>query len=317
MKIGIVGSGMVGSTSAYALIMSGIGREIVLVDKDDKRVRAEVADLNHAVPFSNPLTVRAGRYPDLKGARLVVISAGVSQEPGESRLDLLKRNADVFREIVPSILDHAPEAILVVATNPVDIMTHLAARYAAEYDIPSPRVLGSGTTLDTARFRFLLGDRLGVDPPHVHAYVVGEHGDSEVLAWSLIRIGALELDAFCDRQGICLGDEDREEIDDATRNAAAKIIDGKGATYYGIGAAVAKIADVILHDQRSILTVTTPTDMVEGVSDVSVSLPHLVGGDGVLADFPLTAMSDEEKAALARSARVVRVAIDEIGNSRD
>ncbi len=317
MKIGIVGSGMVGSTSAYALIMSGIGREIVLVDKDDKRVRAEVADLNHAVPFSNPLTVRAGRYPDLKGARLVVISAGVSQEPGESRLDLLKRNADVFREIVPSILDHAPEAILVVATNPVDIMTHLAARYAAEYDIPSPRVLGSGTTLDTARFRFLLGDRLGVDPPHVHAYVVGEHGDSEVLAWSLIRVGALELDAFCDRQGICLSDEDREEIDDATRNAAAKIIDGKGATYYGIGAAVAKIADVILHDQRSILTVTTPTDMVEGVSDVSVSLPHLVGGDGVLADFPLTAMSDEEKAALARSARVVRVAIDEIGNSRD
>jgi L-lactate dehydrogenase len=314
MKIGIVGSGMVGSTSAYAMIMSGIGREIVLVDKNEKRVSAEVADLNHAVPFSNPLTVRAGGYPDLKGAKLVVISAGVSQKPGESRLDLLKRNAAVFREIVPSILRHAPDTLLVVATNPVDIMTHLAARYAAEHDIPSHRVLGTGTTLDTARFRFLLGDRLGVDPPHVHAYVVGEHGDSEVLAWSLIRVGAMELDAFCDRQDICLTDDDRAEIDDATRNAAAQIIDGKGATYYGIGSAVAKIADVILHDQRSVLTVTTPTDTVEGVADVTVSMPHLVGGDGVLADFPLTAMSDDEKEALARSARVVRVAIDEINS---
>ncbi len=315
MKIGIVGCGMVGSTGAYALIMSGIGREIVLVDKNEERVQAEVDDLNHAVPFSNPLTVRGGQYEDLKGCRLVVISAGVSQKPGESRLDLLKRNAAVFREVVPSILKHAGDTILVVATNPVDIMTHLAARYAGESGLAASRVFGSGTTLDTARFRSLLGHRLGVDAPHVHAYVVGEHGDSEVLVWSLVRIGAVKLDEYCDRQGICLEEKDRQEVDGGVRNAAARIINGKGATYYGIGAALAKIADVILHDQRSILTVTTPMKTVAGVSDVSVSMPHLVGGDGVMADFPLTAMEDSEQEALSASARVIRKAIEDLGEA--
>lgn len=312
MRIGIVGSGMVGATGAYAMIMAGIGREIILVDRDADRLQAEVDDLNHAVPFASPLTVKAGDYPDLAGSRLVVISAGVSQKPGESRLDLLKRNAAVFREIVPAILAQAPDAVLVVATNPVDIMTHLAARYAAEHGVPSSRVLGSGTTLDTARFRFTLGARLGVDAPHVHAYVVGEHGDSEVLAWSATRIGALHLEDFCDQQGICLESADRKAIDETVRGAAGRIIAGKGATYYGIGSALAKIADVIIHDQRSILTVTTPLDEIEGVRDVSVSTPHLVGGAGVLANFPLAGMSPDERSALSNSARVVRDAIDDI-----
>src|SRR4029453_13763227 len=181
MKIGIVGCGMVGSTSAYALVMSGVGREIVLVDLNRARAEAEAHDIYHAVPFAHPLTVRAGDYPDLAGARVVVITGGVAQKPGEPRLQLLQRNAEVFRQIVPSVLQHAPDAVLLVVTNPVDIMTHLAAHFAARFGVAGTRVLGTGTTLDTARFRALLGRHFGVDAHHVHAYVIGEHGDSEIL----------------------------------------------------------------------------------------------------------------------------------------
>ena len=192
MKIGIVGTGMVGSTAAYALVMRGVGREIVLVDIDKKRAQAEADDIFHAVPFAHSLEVRAGEYADLVGSRVIVLAAGVSMRPGETRLQLLDRNAAIFADVVPSVLRHAPEAVLLVATNPVDIMTHLAARYAAEQGVPPGRVIGSGTTLDTARFRVLLGRHLGVDPQHVHAYVVGEHGDSEVLTWSLATVGVVD-----------------------------------------------------------------------------------------------------------------------------
>jgi len=311
MKIGIVGSGFVGATAAYALIMQGIGREIVLVDKNEKKAESEANDLFHAVPFSNPLEVHKGDYKDLKGCRLVILSAGVSQKPGESRLDLLKRNAAIFGEVVPSVLESAPETVLVVATNPLDIMTHLAAKFASERGVPESRVLGTGTMLDTARFRVLLGKKLGVDSQHVHGYVVGEHGDSEVLTWSLVTIGGMNLENFCNRLDICFDDVPMKEIDDSVRNAAYRIIDGKGATYYGIGSALAKVADVILHDQRSILTVSSPTKDVEGVQDVSVSLPRLVGGEGVITSFPLP-LSGKEKEDLRKSAETVREAIDQL-----
>ncbi len=311
MKIGIVGSGMVGSTAAYALIMRGIGRRIVLVDRNQNRAEAESNDLWHAVPFASPLTVEHGDYPDLKGSRLVIISAGVSQKPGESRLDLLKRNAAVFREVVPNVLENAPHAILVVATNPLDIMTHLAALYASEYGIKSNRVLGSGTMLDTARFRSLLGENIGIDPQHVHAHVIGEHGDSEILVWSLVTVGSLHLAEYCSQKGIRLDDEMKKGIDDQVRNAAYTIINGKGATYYGIGSALAKLADVILHDQRSILTVSTPSEQVAGIKNVTVSLPRVVGGDGVLSTLKLP-LDQQESSALKKSARLVREAIDGI-----
>ena len=311
MKVGIIGSGFVGSTAAYAMIMKGVGREIVLVDKNTERAQAEANDLYHAVPFSNPLQIRQGDYADLKGSRLVIISAGVSQKPGESRLDLLKRNASVFREVVPSILESAPNAVLVVATNPLDIMTHLTAHYAADFDVPESRVFGTGTMLDTARYRSLLGRELGVDSQHVHGYVVGEHGDSEVLTWSLVTIGGMHLEDFCKHHNVCFEEENRKKIDDQVRNAAYGIIQGKGATYYGIGSALAKVADVILHDQRSILTVSSPGEEVEGVEHVSVSLPRLVGGQGVISTFPLP-LSEEETEALKKSAETVRKAIEEI-----
>lgn len=312
MKIGIIGSGMVGSTAAYAMVMRGIGREIVLVDRNAARAQAEADDILHAVPFAHPLHVSAGGYEDLAGSRVVIITAGVGQRPGETRLQLLERNAAIFQDIVGQVLTHAPDAVLVVTTNPVDAMTHLAARYAAQYGVPKTRVLGSGTTLDTARFRALLGRHLGVDAQHVHGYVVGEHGDSEVLTWSLVTVGGIPLDQFCQLQNIRLDPAMRQEIDERVRRAAYAIIAGKGATYYGIGSALARIADVILRDQRAILTVASPVVEIAGVCDVTISLPHLVGGAGVLADLPLPLAPDEE-ARLRASAEVVCQAIGELG----
>ena len=311
MNIGIVGNGLVGSTAAYAIIMRGLGRKIVLVDKDKKRSMAETNDLLHAIPFANPLTVLQGNYEDLADCKLVVIAAGVSQKIGESRLDLLKRNADVFAKVIPAILSVAPESILVVATNPLDVMTYIATRFAAGFGVPTSRVLGTGTMLDTARFRSLLGAVLDIDPQHVHGYVVGEHGDSEVLTWSLATVGAMGLEDFCKRRSINFNVDFKRRIDDGVRNAAYSIIKGKGATYYGIGSAIAKLVDVILHDQRSILTVSTMTSLAGDIADISISMPNLVGGNGILETLPLP-LDAEESAELQRSAEILKEEIQKI-----
>jgi len=312
MKVGIVGSGFVGATAGYALVMQGVGREIVLVDKNAARAAAEADDIRHAVPFSHPLEVRDGNYEDLAGCRAVVICAGVGQKPGETRLNLLQRNAEVFAEVVPSVLKFAPDATLVIATNPVDVMTHLAARFATKCGVPAGRVLGSGTTLDTARFRSLLGTHCGVDSHHVHAHVIGEHGDSEVLTWSLATIGGIPLHQFAALRGIDLSEPIRNDIDTKVRRAAYTIISGKNATYYGIGSALARIVDVILHDQRAVMTVGVPTDDVVGIRNVTVSLPRLVGGQGVLETFPLP-LNEAETDKLRYSAGVIRTALDDLG----
>ena len=255
--------------------------------------------------------VRAGDYADLAGARVVVIAGGVAQQPGETRLELLHRNAKVFRQIVPSVARVAPEAVLLVVTNPVDIMTHLTARFAADFGFPATRVIGSGTTLDTARFRILLGRHFGVDARHVHGYVIGEHGDSEVLVWSQATIAGLDLDQFARVYGTPLDASEREEIDTNVRRAAYQIIAGKGATYYGIGSAVKHIVDVLLHDQRAVLTICCRITGVPDCEDVTLALPHLLGGDGVLATIPL-ALDSEERQALARSAETVHGAIQSL-----
>lgn len=308
MKIGIVGSGFVGATAAYALVMRGIGREIVLVDVNPARAQAEADDLYHAVPFAHPLEVRAGQYADLAGCRVVIVTAGVNQQPGETRLQLLARNAEVFRAVVPAVLAYAPEAILLVATNPVDVMTHLTAQLAAAHGVPSGRVIGSGTTLDTARFRALLGRHLGVDAQHLHAYVLGEHGDSEVLAWSAVGVGGLPLADYCREAGVVITPEDRQGIEEGVRRAAYRIIAGKRATYYGIGSALARITQVILGDQRAILSVCTPLAEIAGVREVTLSIPHLVGGRGILGSLPVP-LNAEEQAGLTASATLIREAI--------
>jgi len=307
-KIGIVGCGMVGSASAFAMVMRGVGREIVLVDVNRARAEAEANDIFHAVPFASPMTIRAGGYDDLKDAAVVVIAGGVAQQPGETRLQLLQRNAKVFGQIVPSVVKAAPDALLLVVTNPVDVMTHVAARFAAKSGVRPSRVMGSGTTLDTARFRALLGRHFDVDPQYVHAYVVGEHGDSEVLAWSQATIAGLGLDAFATVHGTPLTAQDRQEIDDNVRRAAYQIIAGKGGTWYGIGSAVARIVDVLVHDQRAILTICATVSSVPDCEGLTLSLPHLIGGDGVLATLPL-ALAAPEGDALRRSAGILRDAV--------
>lgn len=309
MKIGIVGCGLVGSTAAYAMVMSGIGREIVLVDNNEARSRAEANDIYHAVPFANPLKIRAGAYRDLAGSRAVIVAAGVGQKPGETRLELLQRNAAVFRSVVPQILRNAPDAVLVIATNPVDVMTHLTIRYAREFGVPATRIIGSGTTLDTARFRTLLGIHLGVDPHHLHGFVLGEHGDSEVLTWSLVSVAGMPLEDFCRRRGICFDQKERLRIDSEVRRAAYSIIEGKGATYYGIGSALARIIEVILLDQRAILSVSSSAPEAWGGDAVTFSLPNLVGGEGIVATLP-PALARGEEEALRASAEVIKRAVE-------
>jgi L-lactate dehydrogenase len=291
--------------------MRGVAREIVLVDMNQARAQAEADDILHAVPFAHPAEVRAGQYADLVGCRVVIIAAGVGQKPGETRLQLLERNAAVFRQVVPHILAYAPEAILLVATNPVDIMTHLTARYAAQHGVPASRVLGSGTTLDTARLRALLGRRIGVDPQHIHAYVLGEHGDSEVFNWSQVAVGGVPLAAFCELRQAETCPDDWNEIETQVRQAAYRIIEGKGATYYGIGSALARIVEVILRDQRAILTVCTPQPEVLGVADVTLALPNLVSGDGIQATIQ-PSLNENETQALRHSASILRQALDSL-----
>ena len=312
MKIGIVGCGMVGSTCAFALVMRGVGREIVMVDLNRARAQAEAKDIHHAVPFAHPLSIQAGEYCDLAGAQVVVIAAGVAQKPGETRLQLLKRNAEVFSRIVPEILRHASNAILVVVSNPVDVLTHMTAHFAGKEGVPATRVLGTGTMLDTARFRTLLGSACGVDPHHVHAYVIGEHGDSEVLTWSHAIVAGLQLDDFCRRLGKKLTPEARAQIDAQVRGAAYEIIGGKGATYYGIGSAVARLVEVLLYDQRSILTVSCVQREPGNLAGLTLSLPHLVGGAGVIAPILPPLVDDEEKQFL-RSAAILRETVDSLG----
>jgi L-lactate dehydrogenase len=299
---------MVGSASAFAMVMRGVGREIVLVDVNMARAQAEATDIFHAVPFASPMTIRAGGYADLEDACVVVIAGGVAQKPDETRLQLLRRNAEVLGHIVPAVVKAAPGALLLIVSNPVDIMTHVAASLAQQSGGRASRVLGSGTMLDTARFRVLLGRHFDVDPQYVHAYVVGEHGDSEVLAWSQATIAGLSLDAFAKVHGTPLTPQDRERIDDNVRRAAYHIIAGKGATYYGIGSSVARIVEVLSHDQRAILTVCARVSGVPDCDGITLALPHLIGGDGVLATIPL-ALDDAERDGLRRSAGILRNAV--------
>jgi L-lactate dehydrogenase len=302
MKVGIVGAGMVGSAAGYALALMGTASRVVLVDLDADLARAQAEDIAHAVPFASATVVTAGGYDDLKGAAVVILAAGVSQKPGETRLELLARNAAVFRAIVGSVLAAAPDAILLVATNPVDIMTDVATRLSG---LDPARVIGSGTILDTARFRSLVGSHLGIAPQSVHAYVLGEHGDSEVLAWSAARAGSVPLRSFAAQVGAPLTDSVVARIDDRVRNAAYTIIAGKGATWYGIGAGLARIVRAIGRDEQAVLSVSIVTPEVEGVRDVALSIPRVVGAQGVTAQlFP--ELDAGEHAALERSARLLK-----------
>lgn len=309
MKIGVVGVGMVGSSAAYALALGGVGSELVLVDHNPKLAEAHAEDILHATPFARAVRVRAGDYGALEGSAVVVIAAGVGQKPGETRLELLGRNARVFEQVIPAVLEAAPEAVLLIATNPVDVMTQVATRISGR---PESRVIGSGTILDTARFRALLGEWLEVSPQSVHAYVLGEHGDSEVLVWSGAEVGGVALEEFARQSGKSLDEEVRRRIDDGVRRAAYRIIEGKGSTYHGIGAGLARLVRAVLTDERSAFSLSTLTPEVEGVREVALSLPRILGASGVLRTLE-PQLSPSERQALGHSAQVLKQAAVELG----
>ena len=290
-----------GSTAAFALTFRGSCSELLLIDQDQDRARAEADDLSHAVPFAHSARVTSGTYDQLAGAQVVVLAAGVNQSPGESRLDLLTRNAEIFREVVPQVSRAAPQAVLVVATNPVDLLTSLTSRLA-----PEQAVIGSGTLLDSARFRSLLADRLGVDVQSVYADVLGEHGDSEVLAWSGVRVGGLPLSEALTGRGGPLDVAFRADIDSGVRKAAEQIIAGKQATNYGVGAALAEVVEAVLLDRRRVLTVSAA-----GPDGVAYSLPRVIGRAGVLDTFT-PALRADEQAALESSVETLRGAMSRL-----
>ncbi len=309
MKVGIVGCGFVGSSAAYAITLLGVASEIVLIDINADLARSQAEDILHATPFAAPVRITSGDYPELEGAHVVILACGVGQRPGETRLQLLQRNARVFEGVIPQVVRFAPETILLIASNPVDVITQMATKLAG---IPSQRVIGSGTILDTARFRTLLAEHLGVSPKSVHAYVLGEHGDSEVLLWSSVRVGGVSLAEFV-RQTDRQADSDlRMRIDDGVRRAAYRIIEGKGATYYGIGAGLARIVRAIQSDERVALTVSTRTVGIGGFPEVCFSLPRIIGGQGILATL-LPELSAEDHEALTKSVKVIQSAAAEVG----
>jgi len=312
MKIGIVGCGNVGSASAFACVLRGVGNELVLVDSDAALAVAQAEDILHATPFVKSMAVSAGPYEALTNCGIVMITAGAHQKPGENRLDLLKRNTEIFAEIIPQILKYAPGSILLVASNPVDIMTHITAKFAIENGGEEGRVIGSGTILDTARFRTLLASHLGVSSHSVHAHVLGEHGDSEVLHWSGASISNVHLKNFADQLSMPVTEQIKAKIDDAVRNAAYHIIKGKGATWYGIGAAMARIATAIVSDEHCLMTCSAPLKASENIPDVTLSLPHIVSAKGIVKTiWPI--MDDAEHAALKTSAEILKNALHSIG----
>jgi L-lactate dehydrogenase len=306
-KIAIVGAGNVGATAAYALLLSGLAAEIVLIDANRDRAQGEAMDLAHAVPFSRPTRVWAGDYGDCLGAHITIVAAGTAQRTGETRMDLVRRNATIFNELIPRIAAANPDGIILVTTNPVDVLTHEAWRISG---LPAERVIGSGTTLDTGRLRAALGDRFGVDPRSVHAFIIGEHGDSEVPVWSSANVAGVPLDELARTRAIAFGPDDRDRIFTETRDAAYQIIERKGATYYAVAAALVRIVEAIVRDQRTVLSVSSVLGgEAYDLGEVSVSVPSIIGSGGVHEILRLS-LSDDEAAALHASAAVVRAAQD-------
>lgn len=301
-KVGLIGAGMVGSSFAYALMQRSLANELVIIDADMARAEGEAMDLNHGLPFVRPLRIRAGAYADLDDADVIVIAAGANQGPGETRLDLLQRNAAVFRDVVPRIIAVNQEAIIVVATNPVDILTYITAQIVG---MESNRVIGSGTILDTARFRFMLGEHYNVDPRSVHAYIVGEHGDSELALWSMANIAGVRLQDFVGPDGQRYDQDVLDSIFEQTRTAAYEIIKRKRATYYAIGLGLLTIVEAVVRNQHTVLTVSSPMQGQHGVCDIAISLPTIVGRRGIEEVLTLP-LNETESAAFQRSAAILQ-----------
>lgn len=307
-KVGIVGCGMVGSSTAFSLMTSGLFTDMVLIDINRDRAEGEAMDLSHCLPFTRPIEIIAGDYPDLADCGIIIITAGVGQKPGETRLDCIKSNVKVFRSIVPQIVKYNRDAKLLVVTNPVDVLSYVTYKLSG---LPAKQVFGSGTVLDSARLKFLVGRRLNVDPRSVHAFVIGEHGDSELAVWSSANISGIALDEYCAHCGYKSHENNRKMLADDVKNSAYEIIKRKGATYYGIAASTTRICESIVRDEHSIMPVSTLVKGQYGLDDVYISVPSLVGSGGV-EDIIEIKLSQAEHDALRDSAATLKAAIADL-----
>lgn len=296
-KIAVIGAGFVGSTTAYTLMISGLVSEIVLVDLNKDKAEGEVMDMNHGMPFVKPVKIYNGEYSDCKGSDIVVITAGANQKEGETRIDLVKKNTAIFKGIISEIVKYNNDCILLVVTNPVDILTYVTYKLSG---FPKNKVIGSGTVLDSARFRYLLGDHTGVDPRNVHAYILGEHGDTEVPTWSLANIAGIPMETYCNDCHGCKEGFSRNEIYENVKNAAYQIIKKKGATYYAVALAVRRIVEAIVRNENSILTVSSLLDGQYGLDDVCLSVPTVVNSNGIERILNVD-LSDKERQLLKKS----------------
>lgn len=306
-KVVVVGCGFVGSSSAFALMQSQLFSEMVLIDADQKRAEGEAIDISHGMVFASPMKIYAGTYDDISDAAVIVITAGANQKPDETRLDLIKKNSRIMKSIVGEIKKREFGGILLIVSNPVDILTYIALK---ESGYPANRVIGSGTVLDTGRFRYELGEHLGVDSRSVHAYIIGEHGDSELAAWSDARVGGLPINDFCELRGHFDHDASMEKIFDHVKNSAYEIIARKHATYYGIAMAVCRICAAIVRDEQSIMPVSSLMQGEYGLEDVVLSIPAVVDANGIETVVPIE-LSEKELAQLKSSAEILKKIIKE------
>jgi len=311
-KVVVVGAGAVGSTFAYALAQSGLPDEIVLIDRNEDLVRGQVLDLAHGQPFFPAVAIRQGNASDYGDAQVIVITAGAAQRPGETRLQLLQKNAAIVRSIVDEVINENPSGVILIVTNPVDVMTHVALQRVGG---GRSRVFGSGTVLDSARLRYLLSSYCGVDVHNVHAYMLGEHGDSEFAAWSMTHVAGMPIDHFrplIDRRGDWKAK--RVEIEQQVRDSAYHIIGYKGATCFAVGLALVRITGAILRGENSVLTVSTRLEGEFGLQDVCLSVPCLVSRNGVERIIPGN-LAEGEEASLSASAAVLKRAITQLGSA--
>lgn len=298
-KAAIIGCGFVGSASAFSLMESGLFSELVLIDSDKDRAEGEALDIGHGLPFAKPMQIYAGSYDDITDAAIVIITAGAGQKPGETRLDLVKKNVEIYKKIIPEIAKRQFDGIILVVSNPVDILTYAAIKLSG---FPEHRVFGSGTVLDSARLKYKLGEHLGVDSRSVHAFILGEHGDSEIAAWSSANVSGVPLNRFCEMRGYFDHNENMNEIADNVKNSAYEIINKKKATYYGIAMSVRRICEAIVLDQKSILPVSSMQHGNFGIENIALSMPAIVGRFGIEGQVPISLNSDETF-ALQDSAR--------------
>ena len=306
-KVALIGCGFVGSASAFALMQSGLFSEMVLIDANTDKAEGEALDIAHGLSYAKPMQIYAGKYEDIADAAIIVISAGANQKPGETRLDLVKKNISIFRSIMGELNRVKVEGILLIVANPVDILTAAAQKLSG---LPENRVFGSGTVLDTARFKYLLGEHLDVDARNVHAFILGEHGDSVIAVWSSANISGIPVNEFCELKGHYDHEKAMKEIADNVKNAAYEIIQKKQATYYGIAMSVRRICEAVIRDEKSILPVSRMLHGEYGLDGMALSLPAIVGRGGVEAPVPAK-LSDEELAALRKSGETLKAILDE------